>query len=314
MRIAILGANSQIASDLILSLAPQSQIELALYVRRPDEMRAWLTARGLTSRYDVAGYDHFTDRPSRFDAILNFVGSGNPVHTAAMGSTILQVTQEYDDLALRHLERQPDCRYIFLSSGAAYGGDFAQPVGDDSIARIPINRMAQSDWYGLAKLYAEGRHRARPDLAIVDLRVFNYFSHTLDTSNRFLISDILCAIQNEEELQTSTDNIVRDYLGPQEMHQLMQCILDTPPCNVAVDCYTQNPVDKLNLLTAMAQKFGLRYQWVSRPTGFTATGTKANYFSLSRKAGDLFGYAPSRTALEVVLEQASFKIKQARHP
>lgn len=309
MQIAILGATSLIAKDLAESLARDPALQLTLFARRPQAVEEWLAARSLASRCQARDFTEF-NQAQEFDALINLVGSGNPARTAAMGTSILQVTHQYDDLALAYLERHPHCRYIFFSSGAAYGGDFAQPVGDDTPALVPLNHLQASDWYGLAKLYAECRHRAQPELAIVDVRVFNYFSHTQDIATRFLISDILRAILSGSTFQTSSENIVRDYLGPQDMHQLIWRILSAPPCNSAIDCYTREPVDKLSLLDAMHQQFGLRYELVDAPTGFTATGNKANYFSRSRKAGDFFGYTPSGSALDIVLEQSTRLLRE----
>ena len=42
MRIAILGATSQIAKDLALSFSASSEHDLVLYARRPEVVSAWL--------------------------------------------------------------------------------------------------------------------------------------------------------------------------------------------------------------------------------------------------------------------------------
>jgi len=99
MRIAILGATSQIAKDLILSFAANSQHELALYARRPHAVEQWLSQAGLAQRYAAADFTAFTNH-EHFDAILNFVGVGNPAQAAAMGASIFDVTLKYDELAL----------------------------------------------------------------------------------------------------------------------------------------------------------------------------------------------------------------------
>jgi hypothetical protein len=43
-------------------------------------------------------------------------------------------------------------------------------------------------------MHAEAKHRALFNFSIVDVRVFNYFSHTQDMNARFLITDIVRAI------------------------------------------------------------------------------------------------------------------------
>ncbi len=84
MRIAILGATSQIAKDLVLSFAAYAKHELRLFARRPEAVKEWLADVGLTARYPVGSFDEFgVNKP--FDAILNFVGVGNPAQAVAMG-------------------------------------------------------------------------------------------------------------------------------------------------------------------------------------------------------------------------------------
>ena len=91
----------------------------------------------------------------------------------------------------------------------------------------------------MAKLHAECRHRSRPELAIVDIRIFNYFSRTLDISARFLITDILRAIRDKEALKTSPEYIVRDFLHPSDFHKLVSALLSSPATNAVVDAYSR---------------------------------------------------------------------------
>jgi len=69
MRIAILGATSQIAKDLILSFATQCDHELALFARRPEAVTQWLASVGLLDRYAVTDFSAF-NADERFDAIF----------------------------------------------------------------------------------------------------------------------------------------------------------------------------------------------------------------------------------------------------
>jgi nucleoside-diphosphate-sugar epimerase len=301
MRIAILGATSQIAKDLIVSFATSHDYALHLFARRPDEVSAWLNASGLSERYPSSLYAEFSDH--HFDAVINFVGVGNPARTAATGNAIFEITRQYDQLTLDYLQTHPSCRYIFLSSGAAYGSGFTEPANRNTPAVIAINNLAAHEWYGVAKLYAECRHRALPELPIFDIRVFNYFSHTQDISARFLITDILRSIRDQTVLQTSADYIVRDFIHPGDFYQLVVALLSAPAANAVVDAYSRAPVDKPSLLAAMQQHFGLQYEIIASPAGVNATGGKPRYYSLNACAAD-FGYQPSLTALESVLQES----------
>jgi nucleoside-diphosphate-sugar epimerase len=302
MRIAIFGSTSWIAKDLIKSFATESRDELVLYARRPENVRHWLGSVGQSSNYSVVDFSVFSVA-EQFDVILNFVGVGNPAQAAHMGASIFDVTQKYDELALNYVRENPRCRYIFLSSGAAYGSNFQVPVNANSKAVIAINNLQPQDWYGVAKLHAECRHRSLAHLPIIDIRVFNYFSHTQDISARFFISDILRAIQSGETLMTTPENIVRDYIGPDDFFKLISLILESPATNNVFDCYTKAPVDKMTLLSKMKEYFGLSYAIQKEPAGINATGVKLNYFSQNFRANAL-GYVPSLNSWETVYKES----------
>jgi nucleoside-diphosphate-sugar epimerase len=309
MRLAILGASSQIAGDLLRSFSAQSQYELTLFARRPHALRQWLDSTGLSGRHTVAPYDEFHPGQA-FDAVLNFVGVGNPARAALLGAEIFEVTRHYDELALRYVRQHPACRYVFLSSGAAYGSNFAHPVDQDSLAQVAINHLQPQDWYAVAKLYAECRHRALPELAIIDIRVFNYFSRTQDLDARFLISDMVRAIRDQTLLLTSSDYIVRDFIHPEDFSQLVQRLLSAAPQNLALDCYSRAPIDKPALLAAMQDHFALRYQVVERRDAVNATGLKPYYYSQNTRAA-AFGYQPQFSSLQGLLQETSAILQQS---
>lgn len=145
------------------------------------------------------------------------------------------------------------------------------------------------------------------DYAIVDVRVFNYFSHTQDMNARFLITDIVRAIQTQTELKTATDNIVRDFITPKDFFTLINRIVQSKAVNCAVDCYTQAPIDKLSLLQSLQEKFGLRYELVAS-AGLNATGAKTNYYSTNKRASQL-GYLPQMNSQDGLIDELSMLFK-----
>lgn len=304
--LALLGASSKIAKDLVLSMAAAgltAQTRLLLYARDLAPLQAWLEQAGLTDCCTLHPYQDYGRHPH--EAVINFVGVGDPARTASMGATIFGVTQQYDDMVLRELERHPQRRYIFLSSGAAYGNTFLQPAGADTPAQVALNALQPQEYYSVAKLHAECKHRSLGALAITDIRVFNYFSRTQDIEARFFITDILRAIRDDRMLSVSPDYMVRDYLHPRDFLQLVQCVLTGPARNQALDCYTRAPVDKPELLEALRQRFGLRYEMAGeRPALMQATGAKPHYYSLRRDAAAL-GYQPAYSSLDCILQEAA---------
>jgi len=296
--IAILGASSRIAGDLILWQCRQADIELHLFVRRPLDMVAWLDEKGVTGPVRVKSYQDFGDGDAYF-AVINFVGVGDPAKALSMGSDILELTHQFDSLALDYVHRHPCCRYVFMSSGAAYGSRFEKPMEEESPATFFLNALGGTDWYGIAKAYAECRHRAYSELPIIDIRIFNYISETLDISARFLVTDAIRAIRDREVLVTSVEKTVRDYLHAGDFCALIDAVLAAPPANDVIDCYSKAPIEKTALLQALQDKFGLCYEVSPTQAVLNATGHKPCYYSLNRRAAR-FGYAPQRTSLDGV--------------
>lgn len=300
MKIAILGSTSQIARDLIVSFSEVPDKHLHLFARRPDEVTKWLASVGLSGRYPVDDFAVFAKHD--FAVVINFIGVGNPAQAVAMGNSIFEVTLRFDEMVLDYLKTHPTCRYLFLSSGAAYGSVFNEPAQRDTPAVVAINNLAPHEWYGVAKLHAECRHRSHPELPIIDIRVFNYFSHAQDIEARFLITDIVRAIRDKTVLKTSADYIVRDFLHPSDFFRLVSTLLSASAANAVVDCYSRAPIDKPALLAAMQKEFGLRYQTTDAITSVNATGGKPHYYSLNTRAAD-FGYQPALTSIEGIARE-----------
>jgi nucleoside-diphosphate-sugar epimerase len=267
-RIAILGASSQIAKDLVASFAHHASHAPLLYVRDVAAAQQWQAALGLS--FPVHTYAEYGRAPH--DAVINFVGVGDPQRAAQMGGDIFAITQQYDDLVLDSLRRHPE----------------------------------PQEYYSVAKLHAECRHRALPRLAITDLRVFNYFSRSQDLKARFFITDILRAIVDDTVLRTSGDFMVRDFLHPEDFHQLVCRVLEAPPANQVLDCYSRGTIDKSTLLAMMARRFGLRYEIAEGGLAVVnATGAKPHYYSLRRDA-EALGYAPAYSSEDgIALETAA---------
>lgn len=299
--LALLGASSAMARDLTLAMAA-GPASLQLYVRDLPGAERWLREQGLLGRCALYGYADYGRHAH--DAVINFVGASDPRRVVGMGADIFGVTQRHDDLVLDALRRHPRRRYLFLSSGAVYGHSFQQPADEATPASFPVNALAPQDYYAIAKLHAECRHRAAPELDITDLRVFNYFSRHQDLSARFFICDLLRAIRAGSVLHTASDTMLRDYLHPGDFHQLVERVLTAQPGNRVLDCHTLAPVEKSALLEAMGARFGLRY--AVAPAGAAAinsTGAKPHYYSLRRGAAAL-GYVPAWTSLAGLLSEA----------
>lgn len=301
MKIAILGATSQIAQDLILSFSKNQNYDFSLFGRNVELLEKWINSENLSDKYQVQEYFEF-DNNQQYDVIINFVGIGDPAKAQKMGSDIFRVTEQYDDMVLKYLKQHKETKYIFLSSGAVYGGNYQDPVNENTVAMIDINNLKPNDWYTLAKLYAEAKHRSLSDLSIVDVRVFNYFSHRQNMDARFLITDIIRAIKNKEVFKTSADNIVRDFITPPDFYNLIQAIIDFKLANTALDCYTKSPISKFDLLSELESKFRLKYEIGESISIINATGNKLNYYSTNNIATNI-GYYPRNTSKDGIIQE-----------
>ncbi|MCE2746970.1 MAG: NAD-dependent epimerase/dehydratase family protein [Burkholderiales bacterium] len=307
MNIAILGASSLIAKDLVCRMLCQGDHELKLFSRDTAALQQWLDTHKFAHKVSSLSYSEFNN--GKYDAIINFVGVGDPSQIQALAGSILDITFQFDEMVLSYLARHPECKYIFLSSGAAYGSNFETPATSNSCATVEINNLSVQNWYGIAKLYSECRHRALSNLNIVDVRVFNYISRSQNLSARFLITDMLRAIRDDVVFKTGSEDLVRDYLHPDDFYALILAILASAKCNTAVDCYTKSPISKNELLRAMAEHFGLQYDITVGQQGVAATGSKTNYYSLNRKAAE-FGYIAKLSSLEGIIQEATAMLER----
>lgn len=295
MRLAILGATSEIARDLINSLRIKKNYALSLFSRKPAELEVWLKASNpkfIPESYSLTEFSTSME----FDAILNFIGAGNPKLIAELGESFVGLTQQYDELVLDYLKVHPHCRYIFMSSGSIFGGSFDNPIDSSTILPELNADVGSKQWYQNAKLAAEVRHRKLADTPITDLRIFNYFSHTQSIESQFLMANIARALVNQSILEVSPDPIIRDFLHPDDFCKLVVSVIEAQPANQVVDCYSKAPISKHQLLESLQSKLGLQYQFNDTLLTANPTGVKTHYYSKNIFAQKL-GYKPKYTSL-----------------
>ena len=192
MKLAILGATSKIAKELILSFNKDSdKYILFLFSRDIDGVDEWILNNKIKQEKNISkAYKDF-DKES-YDVILNFVGVGNPLRLKKMGHEILDISHKFDQIAINYLKKNKLTKYLFISSGAVYGThNFEQNVKEFSMASININSSDPQEYYSMSKLYAELLHRSMNESFIVDIRIFNYISQNIDLNSGFLISDAI---------------------------------------------------------------------------------------------------------------------------
>lgn len=295
MQIAILGASSHISKGLI-KLFVKNDNNLKLFVRDKSAFHDWLIFQDIKKNVETYHFDDFNN-DMQIDLIINCIGVGDPQKLVNMGSSILEITKIYDDLAIDFLEKNSNTKYIFFSSGAVYGNIFSSPANEHSAAIIDLNFHSSSDYYALAKLYSEARHRSLEHLDIVDIRVFNYISSELNIHDGFFISQAISALIHNTQFLTNPSNIIRDFIGPEDLYLLIKLIYEQKEINSSFDAYSKQPVDKLSILDFLHSSYGLSYKIETQLTSEVKKDFKENYYSTYYKAQTI-GFSPLFTSLE----------------
>lgn len=305
--IAILGATSHIAKGLIYNFSRGGGNTLFLFARSHDRVKTFLKC---VDRKDNIHLKEFHElNHDSYDVLINCVGVGSPVKLANTVSQIIPLTETFDNLILEYLKGRPDALYVNFSSGAAYGTDFSSPAIETTSAKWHINNITPEEYYGIAKLYSETKHRAQKDFRIVDLRIFGYFSRFIDLDANFLLTEILTCVKSGGHFETSPMNITRDYLHPQDLFSLVNTCINKAMINDAYDAYSIKPATKMEILDYFSREYGLKYTIHDKQVTPGPTGFKDNYYSLNKKAESL-GYFPKFTSMDTISQEAKNILNQ----
>lgn len=304
-----MGATSHLAKSLIHGFARESsKYKLRLFTRRPALTRDFLTKNTIHQSGDdacliIEGYDHFLE--GKYDAIINCVGIGTIRKHQGEYAKYFTVYEYFDNLAIDYLHKHTKTRYISLGSGSVYGRHFENPVGEFSTHAIPVNKLSKEDYYSVSRLYSEAKHRALENLAIIDFRIFSFFSRFHDPADGYLIDQIIAAIQNKTPLQTSHDDFYRDYLHPNDFHQaISSAIACDQAINGAYDLCSKQPILKSEMLAFFEKQYGLRVSYTDTFFEKSATGQKSCYFSTYRESG-LINFQPHFSSLDALSEESA---------
>ena len=303
MNIAFFGASSQIAKGLIKKFSRSQANNLYFFVRDKESFAAWLLEKKLNFEEEqIKLYDELSDALN-IDLFINCIGAGDPAKAVNMSSTIVSVTQYYDEQVLEYLALNSSTKYIFLSSGAAYGNIFSSPPKKYLPINLDMKSTKPSDMYAISKIKAELAHRAMPQYSITDIRIFSYFDSETSIGSRFFLTDALRSIQEKKIFMTSNQNIVRDYIGSNDLYQLILRLISKDKLNAVVDAYSLAPIEKFSILEILKKNFNLKYQFTEDDVGLNATGNKDHYFSKNYCA-KYYGYQPSLSSAEIIFNVA----------
>lgn len=306
-KIAIFAATSHIAKGLINNFLRSNEFSLHLYTRSPDKVRGFLAEAGKSIDGDCViheGYGGLTK--FSYDVIINCVGVGTEKKLQGNYSVYFTVTEEYDNLVIGYLLNNcRDALYISISSGAVYGKNFSAPVEENTVNGIRVNHIATENYYSIARLNSEAKHRSFKDLRIIDLRVFSYFSRFIDLTDGYFITEVMDCILNKKVFITNSMNIIRDYVHPEDLFSIVGKCIGAGKLNEAFDVTSAKTVEKKEILDYFSLEYGLRYEVSRSLNHVSATGSKNIYCSNYNNALKI-GYKPKFSSLDAIKQESKY--------
>jgi nucleoside-diphosphate-sugar epimerase len=312
--IAIMGATSHIAKGLIYHFLQDDRLCLFLFARKTEQVYGFLKKIGGKEGKNLticAGYQTFPDRC--YDVVINCIGLGTVSEEPHIYTSFFMVTEEFDNRVLSYLHKFPRTLYINFSSGAVYGKGFSEPAEKDTVNALRINGVTRDDYFTIAKLNSEAKHRAFAKLNIIDIRIFSYFSRFVDITGKYFITEMLSSIIHNKVFHTSENNIVRDYIHPDDLFALIMKCLKIKRINTAIDAYSLRPVGKREILKFFSSRYNLTYKTVKTKKYRNVTGQKIVYYSTYKKAGNL-GYKPRYSSMDTLKQEVQHLIQGLAAP
>jgi len=238
--VALLGARGQIARTI-----------------RPHLPSAWrVTSFSRSSGEGALPYEALSRHS--FDLIINAAGPGDPAVHRAAGLELFRVTEYFDNLCLDYLRQRPGCAYVYMSTGAIYANGYAVAGEDDSILELPVNHLGPGHAYLMAKLAAEAKHRADPDLKIADLRVFGYATGAMDLEAGFFLAEAARCHREGRPFATHARDFRRDFVAPEDLAQLIRLLAEAGVPNGCYDACSAAPTTKFEIFHMLTRRFGFR--------------------------------------------------------
>ena len=302
-KISLLGASGSIGKTLVNLFNIKKYKNINLYVRNVKKMRDFISQNNINNDFSVYEIGDFENHSH--EVIINAVGVSSPKKLENCGDLLFRITEGIDNRILSYLEKKPKSLYINFSSGAIYNGNFCEEVGKRTSSSYPVNNLDSQHMYSIVKLNSEAKHRCLPELNIVDLRVFSFFTRFVNLNSGFFMAQAINSIRNNSLFEVTSEDIVRDYVHPLDLMALIELCINSFELNTAFDVVSARPVKKMEILEVLHKKYGLKYKINQEISVHNASGDKNVYFSGFNRASEI-GYFPKYTSVSVIKDEAKF--------
>jgi nucleoside-diphosphate-sugar epimerase len=298
MKVAILGATGHLSKCAFWVFSKDVNNEFFLFSRSTEMLKQTELYREFPiDRTHFENYEQFAIND--YDVIFNGVGVWDT--PGCHPCDIFAVTEYYDNIILEYQKAHPYSVSIHISSGAAYAGDYTQPVEDMTKTQLNINKIRTGDYYSIAKINSEAKHRAFNNLHIVDIRLFGFFSRFMNLEYPYLLSALINSVKGNTKFKAIRENFWRDYIHMNDFSAMLLGIVAADKINTAVDARSSQPISKEELIRLFVGNYGLKIQYDDN-VDVSTTGVKPYYYSRLDNAV----YTPHYSSLQTVKNEIEY--------
>ncbi len=299
-QITILGATGHLGMNLVYFLGKTKKYIMKCYARDAEKTESFIKAHELQ---DVLGYTLEKFEEHNHEIIINCIGIGN-----APVCQLFELTERFDNIVMNYLKQNRSALYINFSSGAVYGNSFETGAGSDTITQINANKLSSEYHAMIIKLNSELKHRMFPELNIVDLRLFAFFSRFIPLSSHYFMAQVVQCFQNQEMFITSKEDFVRDFIHPLDLIDAIEQIIGMSPCNFAIDLYSKEPISKMEIIELLKRECGLKVKYIENISTKNPSGDKKYYYSNNKKQKNICN--PIYSSKDTILGEVKYLQKR----
>lgn len=259
MKIAILGATGHIAQNLIDYWYEK------YYLFQFSRDKLW-------------GHSYDQLNKQNYDLIINCTGIGTYSNIKDYYS-YFKIIEHFDNMCIDYLNINPKTLYVNFSSGVV--SEFNKEIKQDN-------------YYAIAKLNSEAKHRSLKHLNIIDIRLYSFFSRYINLNDDYFLNQIIKSIKENKELLITPYEMIRDYISPQD---LANFIINLQHDNKVVTVGSLEDISKQEILDYFKQNHGFKYKITDTEIP-CATGHKIDYWP------EKIDNKPTKTSLETIKEES----------
>lgn len=294
-RVAILGATGYIGKSLSNEFLLENKSQLFLFSRSKEKLREAFKSDAITNAHGYTFCELSEFNNHVYDVIINCAGVSDVTRIQNDPESFLRAADDIDTMIVHYLEKNNKVLYINMSSGAAGAENVVGLPRSTMQELVSIESLSPQQYYGAAKRIIEERHRSRPLLSIVDVRVFSFFSRFVDTESHFLLSEIVRCLQKKEVFETNNEDIMRDYISPRDLFSFISLLIDKKFVNDCFDIGSRAPVSKFELLDFLHKEYGLTFSIKESSAAKKGLSSNAYYGDIAK--AQTLGYNPEFTSL-----------------